>query len=78
MAVGQFINLRKRRIFKNSVLHLFWRFYLGLVRYTTLYAAKFIPGRYFRKEPLISKDELNKVKKYYEADWEKCLAYPRK
>ncbi len=78
LSAGKYINLKKRRVFKNSVLHLFWRFYLGSIRYTILYAANCLPEKYFRKEPLIPKDELEKVRKYYQNDWENCLAYSKK
>ncbi len=77
MNVGKYVNLRKRRIFKNSLLHLFWRFYLGSIRYTTLYVSKFIPAKYFNKEPLIPENELDKIKVYFQADWQRCLEYSK-
>ena len=75
LKVGRYINLRKRRIFRNNFLHFLWRLYQGLLRYSTLYISELIPEQFFNKEPLIPKSELEKIREYYTADWEKCLAY---
>lgn len=72
---GKYINLRKRRIFKSSVLHLFWRLYLNSIRYSTLFLAKITPNSFFDKKPLIDKNELEKIKAATENDWKKCVAY---
>jgi len=42
-AMGKRINLKKRRIFKNGVLHFLSRLYLGAIRYSTLHISKFLP-----------------------------------
>ncbi|MEM9325718.1 MAG: hypothetical protein AAGA85_08685 [Bacteroidota bacterium] len=75
---GRFINLRKRQIFKNEVLHLFWRLGLGSVRYSILFVARWLPTSWFRSEPLIPKEALEKVRLTYEADWEACMALSSK
>jgi len=73
---GKYINLKKRRIFKNGILHLLWRLYLGSIRYTILYAYKILPEpKEYRGIPLIQPEELEAVRKYYEEDWEKCHRY---
>jgi hypothetical protein len=76
--LGKYINMRKRRIFKNGLLHFFWKLYLGSIRYSTLYIAKCIPEAFFGSQTLIPKNELEKVRKYYRNDWEQCLVYPGK
>lgn len=73
--VGRYINLKKRRIFKNNILHFLWRIYLGTLRYATLYLSKLIPGALFSPKPLINKDELVEINAYYNQDWNTCLKY---
>lgn len=72
---GKYINLRKRRVFKNNFLHLLFRLYLASIRYPILYVSKCIPASCFNTDPLIPEDELKKVRKYFEKDWEKCVDY---
>lgn len=76
--LGKHVNMRKRRIFKNRILHFFWRFCLAVVRYKILYLAKLIPRTFFSNKPLIPENELEKVRDYYKKDWELCLAYAEK
>lgn len=73
--VGRKINLRKRRIFENGILHFLWKLYLGFIRYTILYTAKLFPDSFFGNKALISKNELEKIRNFYKDDWEKCLQY---
>ncbi len=75
MRAGKHINLLKRRISNNFIVHLFWRLYLNGLRYSILYGAKLFSEKHFGSEPLISPDELEKVKNYYLPDWEKCKEY---
>ena len=75
LVAGKYINLRKRRIFKSGFLHFIWRLYLGSMRYPILFFSKCIPEKFFTKEPLIPEAELEKVRAYYQADWEKCHDY---
>lgn len=75
--LGNYVNIRKRRIFKNAVLHFFWRIFLGSVRYSVLFIAKFLPDSMFDQSPLIEKSELEEVRKYFNSDWEKCQAYAK-
>ena len=78
MSLGKYINMEKRRLFKNDFLNFFWRLYLGSIRYTTLFLAKFIPQSYFSSEPLINKSDLEKIREYYNKDWEQCIDYSKK
>lgn len=73
--VGNYFNIRKRRVFKNSFLHFLWRIYLGAIRYSILYIAKILPNSMFDQGPLIDPKELEEVKEYFTSDWEKCLKY---
>ncbi|KJD32144.1 hypothetical protein PK35_11975 [Tamlana nanhaiensis] len=73
--VGKYVNMTKRRKFKNGVLNLFWKLYLGGLRYGILHGARLLPDSMFTKEPLIDKKELKAVKKYYKTEWKACKAY---
>ncbi len=73
--VGNYFNIRKRRVFKNSFLHFLWRIYLGAIRYSILYIAKILPDSMFDQGPLIEPLELNEVKEFFTEDWNKCLSY---
>lgn len=68
-------DLRKRRVFKNSFLHLLWRFYHAIFRYGILYLSFFMPGFLYSKKPLIDPLYLEKIKDYFKEDWDSCLAY---
>ncbi len=75
---GKYINLEKRKIFHNFVGHLLWRIYLNSIRYSMLYLGKALPASFFDNKPLISAQELQAVKEYYEIDWKNCLSYSQK
>ena len=75
-AIGSVFNLRKRRIFKNKLLHLFWRFYHAIFRYSILYGAALVPSFMLSKTPLIDPLYLERVRKYFDEDWANCKKYP--
>lgn len=74
-ALGRYINYRKRRVFKNGVLHFFWRLYMGAVRYATLFILKQLPESFFPEEPLIAPEELQAVQAYFAKDWEQTKLF---
>lgn len=76
--MGKYVNLKKRRVFKNPVLHVMWKIYFGAIRYSILYGAKVIPNSMISKEPLIDPAYLEKVKEYYNEDWEAIKAIAKK
>ncbi len=79
--LGQYIDMRKRRVFRNGVLHFIWRLYLGSIRYGALYLARLLPDRFYAGAPLLPDHRLEEVRRHYEEDWQQCLAYagrPRK
>ena len=41
--ISQYINLEKRRVFNTALLHLLWRFYHAIIRYSILYLALIVP-----------------------------------
>jgi hypothetical protein len=69
------MDMRKRRVFRNPVLHLIWRLGLGALRYSTLFIGKWLPSSWFGKETLISKQELDTVRAEYEQDWQYVNSY---
>ncbi len=48
-----------------------------LACYSVLYAAKLIPPGWTEPAPLISGEDLEAVRKYYEADWKDCQQYAK-
>lgn len=63
---GSFINLTKRQVFKNSMLHFLWRVYLGSIRYGILHLSFLVPKN---TKKLISEEELKTVKNHFQEDW---------
>lgn len=74
-ALSQHIDLRKRRVFNNNVLHIFWRLGMSMLRYPTLYIGKIMPEALLSEKPLMEKQELEQVREYFAEDWQNCLAY---
>ena len=66
-----YINLEKRRVFNTALLHLLWRFYHAIIRYSILYLALITPSILVSKKGLINKAYLEKVKEYFMEDWNK-------
>lgn len=73
--VSKYFDLRKRRLFNNTLFHLIWRFYLSIFRYSVLYLSFLVPKFLYSREPLIDPDYLTKIKDYFNEDWESCLTY---
>ena len=69
--ISKYINLEKRRVFNTALLHLLWRFYHAIIRYSILYLALIIPSILVSKKALINKVYLEKVKEYFMEDWNK-------
>ena len=63
---GKLINLTKRRVFKNSLLHFLWRIYLGSIRYSILHLSFLAPKN---NKKLISEKKLEAVKTHFQEDW---------
>lgn len=76
--MGKRVNLRKRRVFKNNVLHVLWKIYFGAIRYSILYGAKVLPDSMVTKEPLMDSAYLEKVKDFYTEDWEAIQSIARR
>ena len=72
--VGRYINMRKRRIYDNSILHFFWKLYIGAIRYSVLYLGKVLPANRFDDSPLIAPEALERVRVAYTEDWETVLS----
>lgn len=49
--------------------------YVAPLRYSVLYGSLGVPSFMQSKAPLIDPEELKKVRDFYQADWDKCLAY---
>ena len=73
--ISQFVDLRKRRVTNNPVLHRLFLIGLSTIRYPILYGAKLVPASWVEEKPLITEKELEAVRDLYAADWKKCLEY---
>lgn len=69
--VCRFINLRKRRIFDNSVCH----FCHNLINAGLRYGLLFIGSLTKANSSLIDDEQLNKIRDFYKDDWEKAMQY---
>ncbi len=74
-SVARKINLRKRRIFNNSILHFLWRIGLGSIRYTLLFVGRYFPNKKIEDLSLIKKSDLESIRSYYDSDWDYVLNY---
>jgi hypothetical protein len=75
MAVGRYINLKKKTSCKNTVIRFFCRLPQNVVRYPTLWIGGLLPATRYSNEPLIPQEELEKIREYYKEDWEACKRY---
>jgi len=75
--ISNIIDIQKRNL-KRQYLYHFRRFFINIIRYSTLFIAKLLPNSFFSDKDLINKDELLKVKEYYEKDWLACIDYAEK
>lgn len=74
-AFAKVVPMEKKRVFKNGILHFLNRCVRGPLRYAVLYTAKALPDSFFSKEPLISKEELEEVRVFFEKDWKEVKSY---
>jgi len=73
--VGKVINIKKGT--SNKFIYPFRRFYTNMIRYSTLYAAKYLPDTWFSNEPLIKPEDLKAVKDFFADDWQAVLEYAK-
>ncbi len=74
--VAGFFFSKKKRIFsQNPLLNFIQKRVQLLVSYFFLYTALLIPDFLLSKKSLIPAESLERVKKYYEDDWNKCKSY---
>ncbi len=52
-------------------------FYVKPIRYGSLYLAKMWPKSKVPKEELTTERQLERIRKFYQADWEKCVAFSK-
>ena len=72
---SKYFNLKKRVVFNNPFLNLFWRLYQAFFRYGILYLSLLVPNFMYSKKPLIDPAYLKKVSLHFKNDWENCLKY---
>jgi hypothetical protein len=77
LVLGRYVNMNKRRVFKNPILHFGWKILTGGFRYRVLYVARLMPKYWLNSEALISTEELDQVKLFYTSDWESSKLYAK-
>ena len=73
--VAKIVSVRKNT--SNKLIYPFKRLYTNIIRYSTLYIAKFLPDSWFSKEPLINSENLKAIKEFFADDWENVLKYAK-
>jgi hypothetical protein len=68
---------KKRQLPQQAVAKWFKRRSEMLVSYLILYSALLMPDAWVRNETLYSQAYLNKIREYYQDDWEQCVQYAR-
>ncbi|MFP4448673.1 MAG: hypothetical protein ACLFPH_08045 [Bacteroidales bacterium] len=73
--------ISKRGLFKEpktsskTGINYFLRIYKKIFRYLILNVATLIPEKVIKEKELINEKELQRIQKYFEEDWNKCLNY---
>ncbi len=75
LSVCKKINLQKHFTYKSKLYYQFRRIFANLARYTIMYFSYLIPTSMVSKEPLVSNEEMGKIKAFYADDWKKCQDY---
>jgi hypothetical protein len=52
-------------------------FYVKPIRYGALYLAKILPDRFVPREELTPEYYMEKIRKFYETDWKKCVEFAK-
>lgn len=73
--VSKVIPLRKTYNFKIKLINKLRNWGIQAIRYPLLFSFKLMPNRFFDQEPLISKEDLEEVRRYFEEDWKKVKQY---
>ncbi|MDH5474889.1 MAG: sulfotransferase domain-containing protein [Cyclobacteriaceae bacterium] len=76
--VAKIIPLKKSYKSKIKVINFFHNLGVSVLRYPLLYFFKLMPNRFFTKEPLIDKKQLEEVRDYFASDWDKVKQYAEK
>lgn len=69
---------KEKKPLKNRAIRFVRRIFHMFIRYSILYMAVLVPESWVRKEALIPQEELDKIRQYYQDDWERCLKYAGK
>lgn len=75
--VSKRINIRKHRDFKIGVFNQIRRFLVNPIKYGTLYIGPYVPESWLRQEPLVQKEQVEKITHLYQADWERLQSYAK-
>jgi hypothetical protein len=75
--VSKRINLHKRYDFNSKIAIVLWRIYISIIKYSTLYIAKYLPGNWFDDQPITPRAHMERIKNYYAEDWQKCIEYAK-
>jgi hypothetical protein len=73
--VSKIIPFKNPHYSKNPIIRFFQRIPVMLYRYSILYTAILVPGKWIGKGPLIPPEALARIREATREDWEKCLDY---
>jgi hypothetical protein len=76
--VNQLPLLKTIEVNKHKKFRTAKKLYNKTIRYPTLHLGRLIPESFLSSEPLIPKEELEKIREFYEKDWENIKEYARK
>lgn len=76
--LGKYVLPQTRKPHKYKLIGRLLRWRRLIVCYTILYAALIIPDSWIDQAPLITEEEMKKVRNHYADDWQKCLDYAQK
>jgi len=76
-SVSKWLDIRKRN-HHNKIIYHVRRVFINIIRYSTLFVAKYLPDSWFNPQPIIHPDELKAVREYYASDWNAVIDYAQK
>lgn len=76
--ISRFVPFKNPDYSRIGIIKFFQRIPVMLYRYSILYFAILIPGRWLGKGPLIPPAELEKIRESTKEDWDRCIEYVRK
>ena len=75
--VSKCVNIKRHRDYRIDIFNHIRRFFVNIIRYSTLFIGRLLPDSLFSEAPLIPQENLNVIREYYTDDWNECIEYAR-